>query len=50
MHNPQIPASPTCAHEDIFEYWHENDNCGVTDCAVNECEDCGMYATECEEN
>ena len=49
MHNPEIKASPTCSHEDITEYWHENDSCGLDDCAVNECRDCGMYATECEQ-
>lgn len=47
-HNPLIPVTPTCTHENIFEYWHENDKCGLEDCAVNECEDCGEYATECE--
>ena len=49
MSDPQIPPSATCAHEDVFEYWHENDNCGLDDCAVNECSDCGEFATECAE-
>ena len=47
MHDPKIAASPACTQDSISEYWHENDSCGLTDCAVNECLTCGMFATEC---
>lgn len=48
-HNPEIKENPDCEHaeENILEYWHENDDCGLDDCAVNECMSCGMFATEC---
>lgn len=47
MANPEIKASDDCDHENQFEYWHENDKCGLDDCEVNECDDCGMFATSC---
>jgi hypothetical protein len=47
MHDPELPASPTCSHESIFEYWHENKTCDLDNCGVNECDNCGVFATEC---
>jgi hypothetical protein len=49
-HDPQIPPSDTCQHEYQVEYWHENKDCGLDDCAVAECSDCGLIATECMED
>lgn len=46
-HNPVIPVSESCFHENQIEYWH--DNCDSDTCGVNECEDCGAFATECGE-
>ena len=47
IHQVSIPESPTCSHTAIIEYWHESDDCELSDCAVDECYDCGSYATEC---
>jgi hypothetical protein len=47
MSNPQIPTADNCSHTDLYEYWHENDSCDLDDCAVNECNACGVFATEC---
>jgi len=52
-HNPVIPKSESCSHENVFEYWHETHEwfemaeCSLDECAVNECQDCGEFATEC---
>jgi hypothetical protein len=49
-HNPVIPVSESCSHENQIEYWHEDAGCSYSDyCGVNECEDCGEFATECGE-
>jgi hypothetical protein len=41
-----------CTHEDqpLLEYWHENDDCGVEDCKVDECRTCGSFTTDCWED
>jgi hypothetical protein len=49
-HNPVIPPTATCKHEFQVEYWHENDECDLEDCAVAECAECGKFATECVDN
>jgi hypothetical protein len=46
-HNPIIEPTPECQHEYQVEYWHENDECGLDDCAVAECSECEMFVTEC---
>jgi len=44
-HHPVIPKTDNCEHEHVYEYWHD---CSI-ECAVNECQDCGAYATDCED-
>jgi hypothetical protein len=48
-HNPTLPISETCNHSGVLEYWHENNECDLKECAVNECVNCGVFATECKE-
>ena len=42
-----LPSNPDCEHVSVFEYWHENDLCGLDQCAVSECLECEMFVTEC---
>jgi hypothetical protein len=48
MHNPEIKKTRACQHDAVWEYWHENDKCSDGDCAVAECRNCGMFATDCD--